>query len=684
MKIFGLEIKKATKKEIDAARKFSWSNPDVIQRVISVGGYPFYVWDFGKFDSKRADRIDVNFGRAVRIIGDAICGLPIKLKQDEDDIEEHDFLTLIRRPNDVLRFDELLRHAIQGLMIDGESHWRLGPDGIQPPWEPKEIWPVVPDVISIRYQKGIPIGYNYRSQHRTIPLKLEEIVHFKLYDMRTPFKGAGLVDAIRDEMGTSRKALRYHEKHFGGGLLQDLMFLDKTLDGLTEEQREVFLESVHAKSGGAEKAGEAPLIPGGIEIHERPSKLKDMAFGELVKFNREQIYAGCGIPPSVGGIYEYANYANALIQEKGFWQNTVRPFLSLIELTIKHQILDRFWMDERMEVEFDVSNVSALQEDALQQSQRLRQATGKPYITVNEAREEIGKEPIEGGDELPSMGIAYDPDEETNRQNQKQKLFYIDDVLYPRKPPDRAAEWFAFDRRAKAGEARYQKAIKKYFNGQRQRLIASLRRYTDQGQFMSRIYFANDDDGLFDLDNENQKLAQQIKPLLKAEMGRAGRAAIGQTGKNTAFDITNPRVIEKIQALMNRSKKINDATFADIKKLLEQAYSDQWEQSKLIKEIHSLYKEYGYTRAEMIARTEMAGVMNTGAEEGYRQAGVKKKEWMASLDGATRDDHAAADGQIVDIDQPFNIGGEMLMAPGDPNGSAANVINCRCTLLPVE
>ncbi len=33
--------------------------------------------------------------------------------------------------------------------------------------------------------------------------------------------------------------------------------------------------------------------------------------------------------------------------------------------------------------------------------------------------------------------------------------------------------------------------------------------------------------------------------------------------------------------------------------------------------------------------------------------------------------------------QPFIVGGEQLQYPGDPAGSAWNVISCRCTQLPI-
>lgn len=56
------------------------------------------------------------------------------------------------------------------------------------------------------------------------------------------------------------------------------------------------------------------------------------------------------------------------------------------------------------------------------------------------------------------------------------------------------------------------------------------------------------------------------------------------------------------------------------------------------------------------------------------------KQWDATLDGATRDDHRVADGQIVEWDQDFTVGGEKMSAPS-VGGSAKQVCNCRCQLL---
>jgi len=60
---------------------------------------------------------------------------------------------------------------------------------------------------------------------------------------------------------------------------------------------------------------------------------------------------------------------------------------------------------------------------------------------------------------------------------------------------------------------------------------------------------------------------------------------------------------------------------------------------------------------------------------------VLEKEWMTVLDGREREAHHNADGQTVQAFQPFIVGGEQLMRPGDTSlgASLKNVINCRCS-----
>ena len=83
-----------------------------------------------------------------------------------------------------------------------------------------------------------------------------------------------------------------------------------------------------------------------------------------------------------------------------------------------------------------------------------------------------------------------------------------------------------------------------------------------------------------------------------------------------------------------------------------------------------------------IARTETTRVENSAkqnvGDEGKRLGFKMWKRWVATSDARTRPDHAAADGQEVPNDEPFIVGGEEMMYPGDVSMgcSAWNVINC--------
>lgn len=82
------------------------------------------------------------------------------------------------------------------------------------------------------------------------------------------------------------------------------------------------------------------------------------------------------------------------------------------------------------------------------------------------------------------------------------------------------------------------------------------------------------------------------------------------------------------------------------------------------------------------ARTAVTGAQNAGRMDSYAAAekmGIKlKKEWLATLDSRTRHSHAMLDGEKVDQDKKFSNG---CRFPGDPQGPAWEIYNCRCTMV---
>lgn len=100
--------------------------------------------------------------------------------------------------------------------------------------------------------------------------------------------------------------------------------------------------------------------------------------------------------------------------------------------------------------------------------------------------------------------------------------------------------------------------------------------------------------------------------------------------------------------------------------------------SKRLQRVSDMNRSQSITNA----RTITTSAENAGRINSYKRAesmGIKmKKVWLATLDGRTRDSHRNLDGEKVDVDESFSNG---CRYPGDPQGPAREVYNCRCTLI---
>jgi hypothetical protein len=128
------------------------------------------------------------------------------------------------------------------------------------------------------------------------------------------------------------------------------------------------------------------------------------------------------------------------------------------------------------------------------------------------------------------------------------------------------------------------------------------------------------------------------------------------------------------------------ATKEGIKKGVDGGWGIERIANQIVKEQGEIAK----WRAMRIARTEVVSASNQGSLIGARDSGVEqKKVWVSVLDNRTRVyegpmkpfDHWEMDGVSAEMEDPFIVSGEELMYPGDPAGSAGNVINCRCGII---
>jgi SPP1 gp7 family putative phage head morphogenesis protein len=186
----------------------------------------------------------------------------------------------------------------------------------------------------------------------------------------------------------------------------------------------------------------------------------------------------------------------------------------------------------------------------------------------------------------------------------------------------------------------------------------------------------------------------QMKRVL-AEEYRAAAMFFGKQMLDAAKSARGPQVVKRetlevFQGLLEdfivewtaaRVTQINQTTESQIKDIIRSGIAEGLGVPKIAKQIIDIAPSISALRASVIARTETHSAANWGAQAAAEQTGVEfEKEWIAAEDERTREDHAEANGQRVPMREAFEVGGELLMFPGDPNGSAGNIINCRCAV----
>lgn len=110
---------------------------------------------------------------------------------------------------------------------------------------------------------------------------------------------------------------------------------------------------------------------------------------------------------------------------------------------------------------------------------------------------------------------------------------------------------------------------------------------------------------------------------------------------------------------------------------------------KMVERYRARYLKY---RAETISRTEAIRAVNQGAVLAWRQqidagkigADEVVKRWIYTPDSRTRHAHRTIPSMNkggVGIDEAFQSELGPIRYPGDPQASAANVVNCRCAMV---
>lgn len=190
-------------------------------------------------------------------------------------------------------------------------------------------------------------------------------------------------------------------------------------------------------------------------------------------------------------------------------------------------------------------------------------------------------------------------------------------------------------------------------------------------------------DFIFNLDTFKDALLASMRKQAATALDTAGSQLLKEIGRDDPFKFPPEQVLEFVRGRENKLSNVADDVFSRIKESLEAGINGGDTTDALAARIRAEFNGIDKGRSKTIAITETAAAYGTGRDEAMRTAGIKRKRWLTSGNDNVRAAHAAANLQTVSIDEFFDVGGEQLQFPGDPEGSAENIINCHCVSIAV-
>jgi SPP1 gp7 family putative phage head morphogenesis protein len=176
---------------------------------------------------------------------------------------------------------------------------------------------------------------------------------------------------------------------------------------------------------------------------------------------------------------------------------------------------------------------------------------------------------------------------------------------------------------------------------------------------------------------DDEKLRKTMEPHIQAAITR-GIDSVGIT-----FALPDDRAIAMLNNRLSKIKEVNDTVIEQMRERLREALevgmSEKQAAEALIDETKNIFSLAKH-RAKTIARTEIHGAYSDSRYETMKSVEPVGKMWITARDAKVRDSHLI-DGEVIPFDETFSNG---LERPQDPNGSAEDVINCRCEMVLIQ
>ncbi|MEU3447244.1 phage portal protein [Streptomyces thermolilacinus] len=485
----------------------------------------------------------------------------------------------------------------------------------------------------------------------------EEVVHIHGYSPHDLVAGDSPIESLRELLLEAHEAAKHRQKMWkGGARLTGVITRPAEAPDWSPEDKRRFRAMWRSFTDGGGSEGGTPILEDGMEYEPVGFNPEQAQYIESRKLTREECAAAYFIPPPLIGILDHATYSNIKEQHAHLYQDTLGPWLAMLEQEFVAQVLPDLADPDDVYVEFNIA--AKMRGSFEEQAAAASTATGGPWMTRNEIRARNNLPRVEGGDELivplnvTAGGLASPRDTAPDSAGAPKA-----------QPPRRAAKSARPDALGTEDEAReeFTQALVRWTDQKTDQLLAAAGAKADVMPDLLELWAEGREDRL-----------AQLTALL-ADYG----FRLAQLGAWAVLDVWNPDA-EGWSA---------DVMFAWILAAAE-SHAEQHEEAGR-EAVAAVQAEGSDWRAALVAAgarwataasaraaTAATETKSFGGHDAASASGLTVKIWRT---GGTnpRPSHRAMDGERVALDDIFSNG---LRWPGDGSGRVKELVNCNCTL----
>lgn len=253
-------------------------------------------------------------------------------------VPAHPALEVWTTPNNFFTSSLFVETFQQHVDLVGEGWWVVA----YLAGRPIELWPVRPDRMApVRDPQKFIDGYVYRAPDGTlIPLRLDEVVYLRTPAPWDPYRGAGAVQTLFNNLWGAKYASEWNRRFFENSALPGGVI--EIPAHLSDPEWREFQERWAESHRGVRNAHTVAMLEYGAKWVDTKYTQRDMEFTELRRVNREEIREAFAMHGHILGLSEDVNRANADAADVTFARRQTVPRLDRIRDALNGPFLKLF------------------------------------------------------------------------------------------------------------------------------------------------------------------------------------------------------------------------------------------------------------------------------------------------------------------------------------------------------